>query len=145
MYQTVPRMDELKTVWPNFKVDDERFNWVPGDISIKTINITERGKQIPKSKLTKGTCKYGGECTNAEKNMLAVIAALDIREGRERIINKTKSYKITISNFAVLTCCEKMARYLKSLKKEANKGKISWTKDTVICESYDMMRGRKFD
>ena len=140
----MPRIDELKTVWPNFKVDDERFNWIPGDISIKTINVAERLKQIPK-KIFKATCKYGGECTNAEKSMLAVMAALDIREGRDRIINKIKSSKIIISNFAILTCCEKLARYLKDLKKKASKGKISQTKDSVVCESQDMIRGRRFD
>ena len=63
----MPGTNELMTVWPNFKVDDPRFNWIPGDINIKITNLAERLKQIPK-KLSNITCKYGAECTILEKS-----------------------------------------------------------------------------
>ena len=77
----------------------------------------ERFKQIPKYQ-PKSACKYGGECTDLEKSRLAIMAVLDVRGGRERFINKTKTPKITISDFAVLTCCEKMVKILKAIKKK---------------------------
>ena len=141
---SIPEIKELKMVWPNFKVSDQRFNWLPDDVSLKISNAKERLKQIPYRHL-KTRCKYGGDCTNIDKCKLAIMAVLDIRGGKERFINKTKTPKITISDFAVLVCCGKMFKYLKSVKNEAKKLKIPFTHNNIKCESNDMIRGRRFD
>ena len=74
-----------------------------------------------------------------------MIAALDYRSGRVRLIVKAKSTRIIISNFAIIVCCEKMKQYLKDLRKKSQKMKIQWTHDNVQCESADKMYGRRFD
>lgn len=50
-----------------------------------------------------------------------MIAALDKRSGRERSIFKAATQTIIISNFAVVVCCERAAKYLKQLRKDSLK------------------------
>ena len=112
----IPSLAELKEIWPNFKVKDPRFNWLPGEVKLKAYDLDKRGKEMPKYS-NKVACKFKGECSNQEKVKLAMIASLDIRGGRKRHIVKSCSPHIKISDFAVITCCQKMANHLKLLKK----------------------------
>ena len=97
---------------PNFKVKDPRFNWLPGEITVKVFNLNERAKTLPHYS-NKVACKYKGQCSNVEKMRLAMVASLDIRDGRKRFITKSNSPNVVISDFAVITCCQKMANNLK--------------------------------
>ena len=72
-----------------------------------------------------------------------MVATLDIRNGRNRYITKSNSPNIIISDFAVITCCQKLTKYLKHLRYKTKDSKLSWTYDTVQCISEDKIRGRR--
>ena len=50
-------MADFKEVWPNFKVKDPIFKWLPGEIQIKTYNLNDRDKMMPNYS-NKVACKY---------------------------------------------------------------------------------------
>ena len=112
----VPSQADMKEVWPNFKVKDSRFNWLPGEVKVKAFNLDIRKKEMPRYQ-NKAACKFKGECSNTERVKLAMMASLDEREGRQRTILKSCQPKIIISNFTVIVCCQKLANHLKHLRK----------------------------